>query len=435
MTPPLDASYAGLERETASTVRTLSLLPVHDFDAGLVAAVRRISPEDAAGHLTALTAAGLLQSPGFQELRGSLYRFASPELKEQILELAHGAEADDDEARDVLGQALGWALSAATAADALVTPSHHRTLGINPADLLHPPQHPVHHADADSALSWLTAQSENLLALVRAAPLHGLDTYAWRLVYSMWPWWRAANRIDEWIELHALALTRVGHDPSAGELAERHLLGTYGLGLRMNEDPTALSTFTRLREMASQAGDALGEAQALCELGATHLQRGDATEALPFLNRARAIRAEQGYERGVALADILLGQATLRLDPAETSEALRRFRGARTALAGIDAHDAARALAWLGRAQLQAGDFPAGESALHAAVREFLDERSPRQAARCLEWLGNTAEDSGRISEARAHYAQALTHDQAVNGADADRVRDRLARLAPPRTA
>ncbi|MER8197631.1 hypothetical protein ABTY00_27200 [Streptomyces microflavus] len=422
--PFFNAAYAGLDPDTARAYCDLSRLPVHDIDATLVAAVCKASPEDATSHLTALAATSLLDDLGSHELRGTVYRFASPEFRELVLELTRERDGDD-----LLGRALGWALAGAAAADAQATDSHYRTLNINPCDLPHHPQHPERHAHPAAAIEWLTAQSENLLALVRAAYQNSLHAYVWRLVYSMWPWWRAAGRSEDWIELHALALVSVGHDPSAGELEERHLLNTYGLGLRMADDPIAVHTFTRVRQMAATAGDALGEAQALYELGATHLQRGDAAEATPLLEWARRIRVEHGYGRGVALADILLGRAALCVTPADTGQALRRFRDARTALDGIDAHDAARALAWLGRAQIQAEDLAAGEIALRTSVQEFLGARSPHQAAWSLEWLGNAAEDNGRITEARTAYSQALAHYLAENGADADRMRDRLARL------
>ncbi|MFD8666266.1 hypothetical protein ACFV1U_12785 [Streptomyces microflavus] len=427
MTTHFDAAYAGLDPDTARAYDDLSRLPVHDIDATLVAAVCKASPEDATSHLTALAATSLLDNLGSHVLRGAVYRFAAPEFRELVLGLAHERETDGD---DVLGRALGWALAAAAAADAQATDSHYRTLNINPGDLPHHPRHPVRHAHPEAAIEWLTVQSENLLALVHAAFQNGLHAYVWRLVYSLWPWWRAAGRSDEWIEMHALALVSLGHDHSAGELEERHLLNTYGLGLRLADDPIALRTFTRVREMASLAGDALAEGQALYELGATHLQRGDAAEAVPFLQRARSIRAEHDYTRGVALADILLGQAALLMAPADTAQALRRFQDARTALEGVDAHDAARALAWLGRAQSQTGDLPAGESALRTAAQEFLDCHAPGKAAQALEWLGNAAEDNGRPGEAQALYSQALSFYLPVNGADADRVRDCLARLA-----
>ncbi|WP_217231278.1 ATP-binding protein [Streptomyces anulatus] len=427
MTTHLDAAYAGLAPDTARIYRDLSRLPFHDTDPALVAAVRRITPEEATGHLAALAAAGLLENPGSDELRGPLYRFASPELREQALGLAHAHETDG-EGHDVLGRALGWALSAAAAADEQATPSHYHTLGINPGDLPHTPQHPVHHHDADCALGWLSAQCENLLALIRAASQHSRDDYVWRLVYSMWPWWRAAHRGDEWIELHELALSAASRDTGADGLVERHLMITYGLGLRNAGDPIAKQVFTRVWEMACEARDELGEAQALYELGATHLTTNDAMEAVPLLERARRIRVEHAYARGVALADILLGQADLHL--ARVDQALHRFQGARAALQGVDAHDAARALAGQGRTLLQAGDVPAGEAALTAAANEFLAARSPYQAGQALEWAGTAAADGGRLADARLFYGQALTHYLPVDAVGADRVRDALGRLA-----
>ncbi|MFG3429484.1 tol-pal system YbgF family protein [Streptomyces californicus] len=425
-----DAAYAGLGPDTARTYRDLSRLPVHDIDTSLVAAVRRLPPEDAAGHLTTLACAALLEKVGSHDLRGPLYRFPSRVARERAGELARVHESQD-EGHDVLGRALGWALDAATAADAQATDSHYRALNINPGELPHRPQHPMRHEGPEAAVLWLTAQSENLLALVRAAYQNQMHAYVWRLVHSMWPWWRAAGQghSTDWIELHALALVCLDHDDSAGEREERHLLNTYGIGLRLDGSPIALRTFTRVREMAGRAGDALGGAHAFYELGATHLQRGDVAEAVPFLQLARRIWAEHGSTRGVAVADILLGQAALRMPSVDTTRVLRRFGDARAALEGVDGHDAARALAWRGRAQLQAGDFQAGESDVLTAVQEFLDGHAPREAARALEWLGNAAEDGGRPAEARACYSRALSLYPPVSGADADRVRARIARL------
>lgn len=431
LTTHFDTAYARLDPDTAQTCRGLGRLPVHDIDASLVAAVRDITPEEATGHLTALVAGGLMEHTGEGEQQGARCRFGSPELRERVLDLARGEETDG-EADQVLGRALGWALAAAVEADKLVTESHYLTLGISSAGLPHTPRYPVVHPGADAALGWLTAQSESLLALVRVGAQARQHAYVWRLVYSMWPWWRAASSNEDWTEIHALALESVGHDPSAGELAERHLMNTYGLGLRNAGDPIAVRIFTQVWGMAQRAGDALGEAQALYELGATHLTNNDAMEAVPLLERARNIRVEREYGRGVALTDILLGQAALRLDPADVDHALRRFRDARSGLVEVDAHDAARALAWQGRTQIRAGDVQAGESALRTAMQEFLDARAPHQAARTCEWLGDAAEGDGRLSEAQNYYSEALTHYLRVDAAAADRVRERLARVGRP---
>ncbi|MEW1757377.1 hypothetical protein AB0393_12805 [Streptomyces cyaneofuscatus] len=427
MNSHVDAAYAGLDRATARTYRVFSRLPVHDIDATLVAAVCATTPEAATGHLDDLTAAGLLEISGTGELRGAVYRFASPEVRERLLQAACTVETDG-EADEILRRALGWAMSATVTADALITSSHHRTLNISPSDLPYAPQHPVRLPDADAALGWLTGQSDNVLALVRSAARAGHHDYVWRIVYSLWPWWRAAGRHEDWTELHSIALESVRHDLRADSAAERHLLNTYGLGLRNSGAPNALRVFTRVLEAALRADDALGEAQALYELGATHLTMEQPAEAIPVLERARGVRAEQGYERGVALADILLGQALLSLG--RLDEALDRLQGARAALEGVDAHDAARALAWQGRVQVQAGDIPAGEMSLNTVLREFREARAPRKVAQTVEWLAHAAEADGRLADARALYEQAIAHYRPVSGVDADRVRDHLARLA-----
>ncbi|MFH9745126.1 hypothetical protein ACH4MN_11845 [Streptomyces anulatus] len=427
MTNHIGAAYAGLDRPTARTYRVLSRLPVHDVDATLVAAVCDITPEAATGHLDDLAAAGLLEITGAGEPLGPAYRFASPEVRERVRQFARTVETDG-EVDEILRRALGWAMSATVTADALITSSHHRTLNISPSDLPYAPHHPVRHADADAALGWLTGQNDNVLALVRTAARAGHHNYVWRIVYSLWPWWRAAGRHDDWTELHLIALESVRHDVHADSAAERHLLNTYGLGLRSSGDPDALGVFTRVLEAALRADDALGEAQALYELGATHLMMEQPVEAIPVLERSRGVRAEQGYERGVALADILLGQALLSLG--RLDEALDRLQGARAALDGVDAHDAARALAWQGRVQVQAGDIPAGETSLNTALREFRGARAPRKVGQTVEWLAHAAEADGRLADARALYEQAIAHYRPMSGVDADRVQDHLACLA-----
>ncbi|MER5618808.1 tetratricopeptide repeat protein [Streptomyces sp. NPDC002215] len=424
MTAHHDAAYAGLSPDSAHTYRHLSLLPVRDIDASLTAAVCATTPQAATTALKSLADARLLKDIGNQDQRGPVYRFFSAELHQRA---RHIAEPHPQDQR--LPRALGWALTATATADALITSSHSLTLNLNPVDLPHAPDHPVRHPDPDAALTWLKDQAENLLSLVRAAHRNGHHAYVWRIVYSMWPWWRSESRHDDWIELHSLALESLRHDQDGTEVAEWHLMSTLGLALRDTGSPQALQTFRRLRNMARQAEDPRAEAQALHELGATYLQMGHASQAVLFLTEARRIRKRLGYERGVALTDILLGQEVLARR--HVDQAVRRFAGARrTLLDEGDIHDAARALAWQGLALIQAGDIPAAESALDTARQEFITAQAPRWAAQTLEWLGAAAEADSRPEDARARYTQAISGFQLVSTADADRVRIHLARVS-----
>ncbi|MGW2105029.1 tetratricopeptide repeat protein [Streptomyces sp. NPDC001948] len=424
MTAHHDAAYAELSPNSAHTYRHLSLLPVLDFDTSLTAAVCATTPQEATTALNSLADARLLKDIGTQEQRGPVYGFPSAELHQRARDIAQPHPQDQR-----LPRALGWALAATAAADALITTSHSNTLNLNPADLPHTPDHPVRHPDPDTALTWLKDQAENLIVLVRAAHRNGHHSYVWRIVYSMWPWWRSESRHAEWIELHTLALKSLRHDPARTVLAELHLLNTLGLAQRDTGSPQALKTFHRVRTMALQIKDPAAEAQALHDLGATHLQMGDVSQAAPVLVQARRAREKHGYRRGVALTDILLGQVALALG--HISTALTRFTDARTALlAEADTHDAAQALAWLGRTLIQAGDIPAAESALRTSRHEFITAQAPRLAAQTLEWLGAAAEADGRPEDARARYTQAISGYRLVSTADADRVRSHLARVS-----
>ncbi|WP_326742748.1 hypothetical protein [Streptomyces sp. NBC_01768] len=424
MTAHHDAAYGELPQDTARIYRYLSVLPVCDVDTSLALAVSGTSPEAVTTALGSLARARLLENIGTQDPRGTVYRFGNAALHMRARDIA----CEDGDTAQSLLRALGWALAATAAADALITTSHSNTLNLDPADLPHAPGHPVRHADSVSALSWLKDQAENLLAMVRAAHRAQHHAYVWRIVYSMWPWWRSESRHAEWIELHTLALKSLRHDPDRTTLAELHLLNTLGLALRDTGSPKALKTFHRVRNMALQAKDPAAEAQALHDLGATHLQMGDASQAAPVLVQARRAREKHGYRRGVALTDILLGQVALKQGHIRT--ALTRFTDARTALlAESDTHDAARALALEGRAQIKAGDIPAAEEALDAARQEFLAVQAPRWVAQTLEWLGQAAEADGRPEDARAHYAQAVDRYLLVSAADADRVRGQIARV------
>lgn len=46
-----------------------------------------------------------------------------------------------------------------------------------------------------------------------------------------------------------------------------------------------------------------------------------------------------------------------------------------------------------------------------------------------MEWLAHASEADGRLSDARALYAQAINEYLPMSAVDADRVRDHLARL------
>ena len=92
-----------------------------------------------------------------------------------------------------------------------------------------------------------------------------------------------------------------------------------------------------------------------------------------------------------------------------------------------DAHDAARALAWLGRAHSLAGDHEDAERAGQQAHDEFVEHCARQWTARSLEMLGQSAAAAGRGDDAVSRFAQALDQYSGLSAVDAERVRRQLA--------
>ena len=418
VTSALDTAYADLSRPAARLYRKLAQLPVENVDSSLAAAIALLTPAEAAHLLQEVSAGGLLVHAGDHPVRGPIWRYSNAALAHArdhaALEKLDGAETE------VRRRAADWYLAAATTAERLLTPSHRQLDRI----YVYPAEHPVAFPDRAAALSWLDAQSANLLAMIRAAHAAGSYGTVWQLVHAMWPWWRAARMYDAWIDAHRLGLEAArlyNHD-----LAVQEMANTLGIGLRgIRAFDEAARCFTDVLAGARERGDARGEAQALHELGATAYEAGQYQAAERFLEQARNLREARDDHRGVALTDILLGQVLL--ERGDAGGAVGVFTGARTALVEAeDPHDAARALAWLGRAHSAAGHHEEAERLGYTANREFAETGSRQWIARSLEMLGQTADASGRAEDARSLYTQALERYAHISPLDEERLRRRL---------
>ncbi|WP_446038022.1 hypothetical protein [Streptomyces sp. SID1121] len=102
----------------------------------------------------------------------------------------------------------------------------------------------------------------------------------------------------------------------------------------------------------------------------------------------------------MGLTRIRLAEALL--DQGELHQALDHLTRARTTLLGIpDTYEATRALALLGRTHIRDGHITTGEAHLRQAERDFTETGSRHWRARILEWLGESARDNNRPTDAR----------------------------------
>ncbi|MGW6460427.1 NB-ARC domain-containing protein [Streptomyces sp. NPDC055078] len=444
----LDQSYRLLTPELARGYRRLSLAPVPVLSAPVAAAACTVPTAKANWLLDELAEVNLLEDLG-PELRTGLDRYRFHDLiRAHARELAADGETSAH-AHGAVTRVVDFYLSAATEAEALLTPSH-RTLRRDYAEPVGPPP----FADAPGALRWLDAERSQLMAVLRTTVAEGLDAASWQLADAMWPLFLRLRPYDLWVEAHEIGLAaaqRVGDGDGV-----RRMLTSGGTGLRnAGRHAEAIDWFGQALDAARQevarlsaGGDRcdggaaadeqadrelhaarLAEAQALHGLGQTHRLAGRLAEATERFSAALALREALGYRRGAALTRLCLGDVALAANrPGDALPDLVRARA--DLLAEDDLYDAARALAFLGRAHARhdSSDQRLAESHLRRALGEFEATGSVHWQGRVLEMLGETAEERGDAGRAREWYDQSLARYRPVSESDARRLEERLRR-------
>lgn len=412
----LDTAYATLTPQGARLYRRLGLLPTPTFDGHVAATVCARSLPEAEHLLDELFEANLMEENG-----PDTWRF-----HDLVRDHARGralAEMSLFERQETLRRACDWYLSTATAAEERLTPAQY----VLRRDYVHPPRLAVPFADDAQALAWLDTRRDQLMGAMRSAADLGWHDLAWQLADAAWPLFLRLRYYDLWIEAHEIGLTAARR--SGDRAAERQMLnsGAIGLGAAGRVDD-AIVWYRESAQAAQQSGDVRDEGQAMLGLGGCHHEAGRFQEAEAHLNQAIALWEGCGYPRGVALAQVLMGEVALSRGEPERAVQLCA-QAVRTFAEVHDPHDEARALAFLGHAHNCAGEYAAGTAALHQALNVFTSSGANHWQARTLEMLGQGAESRGDFGEARSRYASALDLHVAHSRGDAARLRDRLAQL------
>ncbi|WP_329130275.1 tetratricopeptide repeat protein [Streptomyces sp. NBC_01476] len=416
----LDDTYASLAPATARCYRRLGLAPVTEFGTAVTGAAAGVSPEPAARLLDELVEVNLVE-----ELGPDRHRF------HDLIRLhaAQRAAAEETPAgrEEAVRRVLDWYLATATGARALLSPTHRRLR----RDYARQPQGVPDFPDEASALAWLDAERQHLMTAVRTAAERGWDATAWQTVDSMQPLFLRLRPLDLWIEAHTVGLAaaeRAGHTAGVSRM-----LTTGGSGLsNAGRYDDAVSWFGRALEGARRDSDRRAEAQALHGLGQSHRLAGRLGPATAFFLAALTIREEIGYARGAALTRVCLGD--IALAAGRPLAAVRWLARARADLLAVpDPYDAARALAFLGRAHAADGvtDFAVAERELRDALEEFAAAGSVHWQGRVLELLGESAAGRGEPETARDWYERSLAVYLPVSPVDARRLTARLGAQDP----
>ncbi len=415
----LDDSYAALPPSAALGYRRLGGVPFTVFGPEVVAAVCGLPASEAEAVLDELVEVSLLEDLGDE-------RFRFHDLVR--LHAARSAAVEDpaDAVLSGLRRAVGWYLATATAAEALLAPSH-RNL---PRD--YPPGTPPPRAFVTSgdALDWLSREQTQLMTALRTADEQGWNSTVWQLADALWPLWHRLRPYDLWIEAHQRGLAAALRD-SRPEGVSRMLTSGGGALLNAGRPEESLTWYTRALGGARRDGDRRAEAQALHGIGRAHRMAGRLPLAAEFFRQALTLRETIGYRRGAALTRVCLGD--IAVEEGRADDAVALLSVAHQELTAVrDRHDAARARAFLGRAHAARGDFGTAELLLNAALEEFHSIGSVHWQGQTMEMLGLTALDRDDASAAREWFERSLAVYLSISPRDTRRLRDRISSLDGP---
>ncbi|MFE6747026.1 ATP-binding protein [Kitasatospora purpeofusca] len=404
----LDASLEGLGTGAARLYRLLGLLPFPVLTPDVLCAVGGLEPAEAEPLVDELADIHLLEETegGFR-----LHGLVKPHAR------AHAEVIQDRaEGRVAVNRVLDRYLASATAAEALLSPTH-RTLRRDYTT--GPAPRAREFADEAAALRWLEAETERLADAVRWAAATGRAATAWQLVDAMWPAFLRLRPAALWTELHRIGRTAarsVGHRD--GEL---RMLTSGGAGLR-NAGATeeAAEWYAEALHLARAARDPLAEADAFYGLSQTHRTAGRLAQAADCLRRAAELREACGYLRGTALARLALGD--VRLADGRPVEAVPVITDAYRDLTAVrSVYEAARALAFLGQAQAALGAHDEAGRCYAEALAMFRASRSRHWEARVLRLLADLARDRGDLTAAAALQQESASLYAALSARAGDR--------------
>ncbi|MET8704639.1 AAA family ATPase [Kitasatospora sp. NPDC004723] len=359
----LDASFEVLGADTVRLYRLLGLLPFPVFTLDVVCAVGALEAAEADRLL-----GGLIDVHLLEEMEDG-FRF------HDLVKLHARARADEvrerSEGRAAVDRVLDWYLATATAAEALLSPSH-RTLRRDYAAQQVP--NAREFEDESAAVHWLDAETGRLADAVRWAAATGRAATAWQLVDAMWPLFLRLRPARLWIDAHRIG--RAAAREAGDHEGLLRMLTSGGTGLRnAGQGEEAAAWFTEALQLARATGRPLAEADALYGLSQTHRPAGRLAEAAECLRLTAELREAGGDPRGTALARLALGDVLLA--DGRPAEAVPVITDAHRDLVAVPAaYEAARALAFLGQAHAALGAHDQADRCYAEALAEFRSGRA-----------------------------------------------------------
>lgn len=383
-----DWSYQALPAPAARLFRLLGLHPGNEFGLPAVASLAGVRAPQARSLLDALVRTHLLERrpAGRYEFHDLLRAYAA-ELVRQ--------EESETERADILGRCLAWYLHTAYAAQCAIAPFDRYDLD----DRVQAPAAPLRFEQYESAFQWYRTESANLAIATRVAADTGFPEIAWRLAVVLRAVYMHHNAFDDWE-----TTARIGVDAAAraGEqIGEAETLENLGKAafqaLRLDEAEECHRAALAIRR---RIGDRRGTAVSVNALGLLGLRRRRLDEARSHFADSAEIFRELGDRRWTALVRSNLAEALCELGRGEEAgdiveQALTDFR------AVGDHSGEGNALFLLSWARRESGDLEAAAQAISAALTIAGDENNQ-------VWRGYWLAESAKVEWARENPEEAL---------------------------
>ncbi|MGW4381346.1 tetratricopeptide repeat protein [Kitasatospora sp. NPDC004531] len=414
----LDASYRVLDPAAGRLYRLLGQLPLTEFTPESAGAAAELPLADADATLDLLAGTHLLEERGEGRYRfHDLVRLHARET---------GQAEDSPEQCEAAVRRVGeHYLAAATAAEALIMPSHRRMA----RDYRQPPLHVPEFTEEAAALGWFDRERDQLMAVLRDATGNRRHTLTWQLADAMQPMFVRLRPHAMQLETNTLGLAAAREVGDRD--AEQRMLTSLGQGRRnAGRIEESADWFAQALAVAEALGDRKGKGQALIGLGHAHRDLGELDAARARFEQALAHWEAIGYRRGVGLLRVALGEVAT--DAADEAEAVRQLSSAVEDFAAVgDQYEVYRARAIRGRAYLVFGRYGQAGAELEAARAGFVAAGAPHWQARSIEWLGELALAQGELDVAGERFAASHELYRSLAAPDTARLARRIEQLPP----
>jgi tetratricopeptide (TPR) repeat protein len=381
--------------DPARVFRLLGLWEGSWIGRSAAAALAGVSEDDIADALETLVDINLLESPAPDR-----YRFHDL-LRVYAIERAE-AEEQESERAEAVGRLLGWYLGAAEAAADTVSPRRYRLA--REAATRHAPL--TAFAATEEALAWYDGERANVVAATRQAAAVGMYEIAWRLPTTLYPLF---NRWSNWADCVTTLRIAAENVCKAGDrLGEAWVLSQLGFALAKMGDRESFGHLEQALTIRRELGDTEGEAQTALALGEGYLNiDGPGDDALRYMQHSVDLRRPMGLSRQLGVSVNNLGDVYFGLD--DLDEAAKCWAEAREIFRELGGYGEGHALHNLGRVFLRQRRLDDAISHCTEAVRKHRAAGDLTGEAIAFKHLGEAYELKGNAEEARAAWTTALT--------------------------